>query len=278
MARKKKEESSSGGCPAWLATYGDMVTLVLTFFVLLYSMSTIDTEKWRGLVIAMSNGSPDIFTVIDNSTNLGNTGLKDPPELPEDVFTDPTDEWQDFIDEIIGAAEEINEDAQGVALINIVPDDLKVTMRYDGDVLFETASADLRPEFYPAIEDLVEDFIMKGVRDDLLQEIEIQGHADIRPFNPVQAGLLIDNWGLANARSTAVLRHLVENYPTIPVEMLKAAGYGAIRPVEPGVFGDYDDPDREEIWRRNRRVEFVLWKNVATVENLSEDGGENNNS
>ncbi len=280
MARKKKEESSSGGCPAWLATYGDMVTLVLTFFVLLYSMSTVDIEKWKGLVMAL-NGSPDIFTVIDNPTvSLGNTGLQDPPEIPEDVFTDPTDEWKEFIENLVGAAEDINEGADGesMQIINIEPDDLKVIVRYDSDVFFETASDELRPEFYPAIEQLIDDFIMPGVRDDLLQEIEIQGHADIRPFNPIQAGALRDNWGLSGARAAAVLRHFEDNYPAIPLDMLKMAGYGDTRPVEAGVFGEYDDPNREEIWRQNRRVEFVLWKNVEIIEAPSEDGGDTTNT
>ncbi|MDD3917950.1 MAG: flagellar motor protein MotB, partial [Synergistaceae bacterium] len=48
MARsKKKKEDSSPGAPLWLVTYGDMVTLVLTFFVLLFSMSSIDVQKFE---------------------------------------------------------------------------------------------------------------------------------------------------------------------------------------------------------------------------------------
>ena len=51
MARKRKEESSPGA-PLWLVTYGDMVTLVLTFFVLLFSFSSIDVQKFEMMIMS----------------------------------------------------------------------------------------------------------------------------------------------------------------------------------------------------------------------------------
>ena len=65
MARDKKEPDPPRGCPAWLATYGDMITLVLTFFVLLFSMSSLDIEKFKALVKIFQN-NPGIFDVIEN--------------------------------------------------------------------------------------------------------------------------------------------------------------------------------------------------------------------
>ena len=50
MASIKKKSSGGGGGANWMDTYGDMVTLLLCFFVLLYSMSTIDTQKWEWIV------------------------------------------------------------------------------------------------------------------------------------------------------------------------------------------------------------------------------------
>ena len=52
MALKKK--SGGGGGANWMDTYGDMVTLLLCFFVLLYSMSTIDSSKWQALVMSFN--------------------------------------------------------------------------------------------------------------------------------------------------------------------------------------------------------------------------------
>jgi chemotaxis protein MotB len=261
VARKKKEEPQAAGCPAWLATYGDMVTLVLTFFVLLYSMSTVDVNKWRGLVMAL-NGSPEIFDFVDNDSALGNTGLQDPPEIPEDVFTDPTDEWAEFIEKLMEQADELNEESGSteMKIIEVLPSDMKIIIRHDSDVFFETASAELREEYEPDIRRIVETFILEGVTDNLFSEIEVQGHADIRPFQA--AGVLVDNLGLSSARAAAVCRFILDNYPQIPKALVKSAGFGDTRPVTEGEFGGLDDPNREETWRKNRRVEFVLFRNV----------------
>ena len=53
MARKKKQEAGSPGAPLFMATYGDMVTLILCFFVLLYSFSTLDAKKFEMMAQSM---------------------------------------------------------------------------------------------------------------------------------------------------------------------------------------------------------------------------------
>ena len=59
MARRKVEESSGGGA-GWLATFGDLMNLLLCFFVLLFSMSTVDADKYEAIVTSLSS-SIDIF-------------------------------------------------------------------------------------------------------------------------------------------------------------------------------------------------------------------------
>ncbi len=63
MAKKKNEEAPKGS-PAWMATFSDLMNLLLTFFVLLFSMSTVDAEKWEQLVVSFSNN----FGIFDNSS------------------------------------------------------------------------------------------------------------------------------------------------------------------------------------------------------------------
>jgi len=53
MARKKKMEKQPKGAPLWMTTYGDMITLVLTFFILLYSYSSLDVLKWKQVVASV---------------------------------------------------------------------------------------------------------------------------------------------------------------------------------------------------------------------------------
>lgn len=72
---KKKEDEPKKGAPAYMNTYGDMMTLLLTFFVLLFSMSTIDAAKFKA-VIASFDGSIGILdgadTINENANILGN--------------------------------------------------------------------------------------------------------------------------------------------------------------------------------------------------------------
>ena len=67
MARKKRQEEQSPGSPAWLTTYSDLVTLLLCFFVLLFSFSTVDAEKFRAIMSSFQGGTGvmDGGTVID---------------------------------------------------------------------------------------------------------------------------------------------------------------------------------------------------------------------
>ena len=68
MARKQQEEESGG---SWMDTYGDMVTLLLTFFVMLYSMSTIVDEKWTALVSAFKiDGDEKVDVVVFEESDL----------------------------------------------------------------------------------------------------------------------------------------------------------------------------------------------------------------
>ena len=68
MAKKRKEEAPPPGSPAWMSTYGDMVTLLLCFFVLLFSMSTVDAAKFDALAVSLSQ-TFSIFT--QGSTAIG---------------------------------------------------------------------------------------------------------------------------------------------------------------------------------------------------------------
>ncbi len=72
MAKRKQEESGGGGSPAWMATFSDLMNLLLCFFVLLFSMSSVDANKWEQVVASMSSA----FSVFSSgSTSIGNGSL-----------------------------------------------------------------------------------------------------------------------------------------------------------------------------------------------------------
>lgn len=94
--RKKKEEPQEEGAPAWMNTYGDMVTLLLTFFVLLFSFSTIDAQKWEEIVSSLS-GTP--FVAIQ-ALDPGNVQGEINKELNADPTPTPTPDVDSNVEEI----------------------------------------------------------------------------------------------------------------------------------------------------------------------------------
>ena len=98
MASIKKKSSGGGGGANWMDTYGDMVTLLLCFFVLLYSMSTISQEKWEDIVTSFNP-----FAILDPTDPEGNGGPIADPNLGQSGVNEPdsTELVQEQIDEQI---------------------------------------------------------------------------------------------------------------------------------------------------------------------------------
>ena len=83
-----KKKRSSGGGANWMDTYGDMVTLLLCFFVLLYSMSTISTENWKALVMSFNPKARQIMTEVPSggdgpSADADSSGVMDTQDNPD---------------------------------------------------------------------------------------------------------------------------------------------------------------------------------------------------
>ncbi len=87
MARKKKVVQTPPGAPLWMTTYGDMITLVLCFFILLFAYSSTDTVKWK-MVVSSLKGS---IGVLDGGETLNQTDLlnqgADPDSISESILT-----------------------------------------------------------------------------------------------------------------------------------------------------------------------------------------------
>src|SRR6056297_3472221 len=80
-SRKNNNDENSGGSPAWMTTFGDMMTLLLVFFVLLYSFSVMDLEKFQGFISALQNQ----LGVLDAGRTVTNTEGIDAGTMGEDV-------------------------------------------------------------------------------------------------------------------------------------------------------------------------------------------------
>jgi chemotaxis protein MotB len=118
---------------------------------------------------------------------------------------------------------------------------------FPADVLFDSGSADLKPEAAPQIDKLADALkqLETQIPPDIAWVLRIDGHTDIKPITNVN---FPSNWELSSARAISVVRYLIEH--GIPANRLVAAGFGEFQPLDPG--------DSDEALAKNRRIELKL--------------------
>lgn len=230
--QKCKKEACPEGAPAWLVTFSDLVTLLLTFFVLLQSMST--TNKVNFTAAAAS-----IRSALTGKTPSAQTEFVVPvfPKQPKVEFAPITAPSVEKIYEKVKSQLDSMRLQDSVGLQKT--DDEALVLRINDSVLFEPGKAQIAPQSYP---------ILRNVADiirPLPMDVRIEGHTDDTPI----AGIADGNWDLSVARSVSVLRFFKES-DLLPLDRMGAVGYGKDRPV----IRNMDEATRAI----NRRVDFVL--------------------
>jgi chemotaxis protein MotB len=239
MARRKKQESGGGGAPAWLATYGDMVTLVLCFFVLLYSFSTLDAKKWDAVAASMQNAfniqpggttTSDVKAIMDGSL-LENQGNASRPTESDQVYNS---------NRVLALVQRALTDELTGEEVSVSVNERGVVVALSEQMLFEEGSAKLRPEALRTL------YKIGGVLEKLPNDISVEGHTDSGV--PLRS-IYIDNWGLSSARASRVTAYLDET-AGLPQSRLRAVGMGASAPIVPNIS--------EGNMKLNRRVDIVI--------------------
>ncbi len=231
MAFKKKEECPKP--PAWLTSFGDLMSLLLTFFILLYSMSIISLEKFyqvlKGLVSAFGAQS----VVFEEGTLPEGRRIN----IPMENFYPKIEKYKELKKTLQEIKEELYQ--SGVwADYAVVGECVRVRVNTDG--FFPPGSAELLPK----ARDLVINMCLKLKPFSL--PVEIEGHTDNRP---ISTPIYPSNWELSIARAVTVLR-VFEGACGYPKDKLTAIGYGDTRPI-----ADNRTPEGR---RKNRRVEFCI--------------------
>ena len=232
MARKRKEEESSGG--SWLTTYGDMVTLILTFFILLYSFSTIDVIKFKKMLFSFK----DAIGVVKGGKTF---------EEDEAAFSGQT---MDEIGKSKKTTQEIMETAKRIQSIleqEGLKSNVSVTVSQRGVVvsiaeglLFRSGEYEIRPEGKRVLA------ILTRIIKELPNDVSVEGHAD---KIPVRAdGVVRDNWTLSALRAVRIVAYF--QTAGVSSRRLQAVGYGDTRPIMPN-----DTPEHRNM---NRRADIVF--------------------
>lgn len=240
MARKRKQKSpeAGGGSPGWMTTFSDLMTLLLTFFILLFSMSSVSDSKFNQASASMTlafTGQDGLLpkekTVVpDNNGEKGDiegvetTGEEIPPELVEMYEKMEQLLHEQEMDTTIG----IEVDSEGIYL------DIK------DSILFSSGSAEVRGSGKDTLNNLAE------LINQVDNEVIIEGYTDDVPMSNEQYE---SNWELSTSRAVSVLRYLSEEKAVDPAR-LSARGYGEHHPIVPN--------DSAEHRAENRRVNIVI--------------------
>lgn len=280
MARRRQEDPPAGS-PAWMATFSDLMNLLLCFFVLLFSMSTVDEEKYNQLVASMASA----FSILDGgSTAIGegiliSNGVSQLNELDQYINstgntadnTVDSDEYNDYehgdeltdeekFEQMLENIESHNLDVNE-QLAEIIEEavsesgmadkiDVSFTSQYveltlKGALLFDSGKAELKSTSLPVMEKV--GVILERYAG---STIEIEGHTDTKPMNGVKYE---NNNELSSARALCVFDYLVENTSLDPAD-IKHSGRGEYVPIA--------DNSTEEGRAKNRRVEIRIYNPV----------------
>ena len=233
MSRRKKRQrgGEDGSGDRWLVTYSDLITLLLIFFILMYTMSQVDTDKYKSLI---------------NNFSLILTGepasLMDGPG-PSIVTGESGTEQQDIAKVKQQINEYINENKGLAENIIIYEQERGLIISFKDAILFPSGSDEILPQAYEILLFVAES--LKGIPN----YIKIEGHTDNRPINTTK---FPSNWELSAARATQVV-HIFEN-AGISSEKLSTTGFSQHRPIAPN--------DNEKNMALNRRVDIVILKDA----------------
>lgn len=271
MAKKKREEDRPAGSPAWMATFSDMMNLLLCFFVLLYSMSSVDEAKWEQVVASLQNtisilpaggstiGEGEMISAgvrqlefLDSYYNeMANSKAQDNMEDPKDGKNDIFEEFQEeALSESEELAEEIQEALDAANLADVVDVDFNsqyVLLKLSGAILFDSGKADLVPEAQPTVDQIGR--ILERYKDHI---VEVEGHTDNVPIN---SSRFESNNVLSMYRALSVADYLREHTDLDPAN-IKSSGRGAYVPVA--------DNTTAEGRAMNRRVEIKVFNSYSS--------------
>ena len=257
-----KRKKSSGGGANWMDTYGDMVTLLLCFFVLLYSMSTIDESKWKAIVQSFNPSAivSDAFSgtdgpIADPTDGLGS--LADPDKVSDNkvelsaeqlaALMQQQQEVEDALQELYETLQSyVNENGMEDS-VEIVKGDGYVFISFNDAVFFAGDSAVLLPKGKEVL-DVVSTALETAA--DYIDEIRVMGHTAQALEN--RPNTVVTDRTLASNRATNAVIYIQEH--TDPEKLsparLVSLGFGQWRPVAPN--------DNEQDRAHNRRVEILI--------------------
>lgn len=273
MARRKEDPPK--GSPAWMNTFADLMNLLLCFFVMLFSMSSVNEEKFEKVIASFQStfsilpgGGASIgegelissgISQLENFDSYYNQQLSSQSDGQTEEEKDITEAYeQQELEESEDMAQQLENALSQYGIQDDVEVDFNaeyVTLNMNGALLFDSASAELRDEAYPLVNKLGK--ILVTYDNNI---IEVEGHTD---NVPIYSSKYEDNNVLSMYRALAVANYLRDT-TTLDPAYIKSSGRGEYVPI-----ADNATPEGRA---RNRRVEIKIYNSYnSNVSGTSTD-------
>ncbi|MBS0355125.1 MAG: flagellar motor protein MotD [Proteobacteria bacterium] len=251
MARRGKKEDEHENHERWLVSYADFITLLFAFFVVMYSLSSLNEGKYR----IMSDSVVNAFRNIANSENpriVSNpiSSIRPSTATPPNAAGETDEARRSKAERVRNMAEEIRKVLAPLVAdgqVRVTEGAFGITVEINASVLFAPGYAQLGPDAVRALRAVAQ--VLAGAEF----PITVEGHTDV---TPIATPMFPSNWELSAVRASSVVRLFVES--GVQPARLTAAGYGDQRPV-----ADNGTPDGRA---RNRRVTILIESRVAEPE------------
>lgn len=241
--RKEKPENSE----RWLLTYSDLITLLMVFFVVLYSASNINQKKYEKLASSMNSAFTGGTGIGDSGAGGANEGSSDEGELKPLVQSE-----EEKLQGIEGQVDEMIKEMGLEGSVSTSIEERGLVISFNDSIFFESAKAEIMEDMKLKLVSL------STVLNKIDNYIRIEGHTD---NVPIRNEYFSSNWQLSSTRASNVVEYLINNGGISP-DRLSAVGYGEYRPVA--------DNSTNQGKSKNRRVDILILNNKY-------DNIENNN-
>lgn len=259
----KKRKTAEPGA-SWIMTFADLMTLLLTFFILLLSFSNIDADKYKMIAQSMAvsfgvswiQGNPPPTAQSDISVIVIPEEIVAPPP-PEETVEEPKPEPETFEKQIVNnqAVKALDPNVEKLAenliqkletdiasnSLSVSYDNNRVMVRFSEEASFSSGSSELKEEMDPILTKIIE--VLAKCEGDII----VSGYTDDRP---ITSGRFRSNWDLSAARAVSVVHQLTQSR-ALNADRIMAAGHADSQALVPN--------DSNENRAKNRRVEMKIF-------------------
>jgi chemotaxis protein MotB len=229
--KKKHEEHEN--MERWLVSYADFITLLFAFFVVMYSVSSVNEGKYRVLSDSLSSSFSKTKAVGDLSLmNL-------PVSKNQPIVVKEKPKSQDNARSYLKAANAIST-AKVPKGVKVTSTERGLSIRIADETLFSSGSSAISPQIQEFLDLIV------GLVRDLPNSIAVEGHTDDQP---ISTAAFPSNWDLSTGRANALIRYFTEHHH-LRAERFSSAGFAGTRPIESNATAEGQ--------ASNRRVELIV--------------------